>query len=129
MKKIFKIMLMSVFFSGALSIQAQDKKAINSDDLYRDIVKEMPSLNFTGNHDHATSEKQFIAKEDIQNTTYGDIHVEILKEMPSLDFSGEHKYSLGIKESYAATTSQKDIIGEDFYKKLEDEMPSLKFIN
>ncbi len=129
MKTILKIMLISAPFLGTLSIQAQDNEAPYNNDLYREIVQEMPSLNFTGNYDHKIIEKQFVVTEDIVNTTYEDTHVEILKEMPSLDFLGEHKYSLEAEESYPIIASQKDIIGDDSYKKLEDEMPSLKFIN
>ncbi|GEM_PF-4789126 len=130
MKKIIQTFVIIALFLGALTSDAQNNSETSTTNMNLDLLEEMPSLDFFGEHISNDDVSLFAATVDKSiNIPTDNFRLEVLNEMPSLDFFTEAKYHITDKEKSNFNIS-KDIglVNNDaFYKQLFKEMPSLNF--
>ncbi|WP_248723381.1 hypothetical protein [Seonamhaeicola sp. ML3] len=131
MKKITATFAILTISLGVFSANAQDNAVSQHDDFHQEIIKDMPSLDFFGEHKFRLPQLESPIAMTTQGTAMlqtDDFRESLLKDMPSLDFFGEYKFivqedpkiKFSKKEQATKNDENKD------YELLED-MPSLNF--
>ncbi|GAB1858644.1 hypothetical protein MHTCC0001_34840 [Flavobacteriaceae bacterium MHTCC 0001] len=129
MRRIVKFIVITMLLFGTTSTVAQNNITSNHNDFYKEIIKDMPSLDFLGEYkfqpfENVTSTFKTIKRNAVANND--NFHKEILKDMPSLDFFGDYKHSIyknGVIEFKTPQITIKDVEDTDTYI----EMPSIDF--